>query len=120
MNLLKQPRHPWIKPMKFVGVWWEMQTGVGSWNYSDFPDSLSKDGKLIPNGKHSANTANVKKYIDFAAANNIKGVLVEGWNTGWEDWFGNWKENVFDFVTAYPDYDIKGLVTPMQRQKAFR
>lgn len=100
----------WIKPMKFVGVWWEMQTGVGTWNYSDFPDSLSKDGKLIPNGKHSANTANVKKYIDFAAANNIQGVLVEGWNTGWEDWFGNWKENVFDFVTAYPDYDIKELV----------
>ncbi|MDB5209912.1 MAG: glycoside hydrolase family 97 protein, partial [Sediminibacterium sp.] len=79
----------WIKPMKFVGVWWEMQTGVGTWNYSDFPDSLS-NGKLIPNGKHSANTANVKKYIDFAAANNIQGVLVEGWNTGWEDWFGNW------------------------------
>lgn len=100
----------WIKPMKFVGVWWEMQTGVGTWNYSDFPDSLSKDGKLIPNGKHSATTANVKKYIDFAAANNIQGVLVEGWNTGWEDWFGNWKENVFDFVTAYPDYDVKELV----------
>jgi hypothetical protein len=100
----------WIKPMKFVGVWWEMQTGVGTWNYSDFADSLSKDGKLIPNGKHSANTANVKKYIDFAAANNIQGVLVEGWNTGWEDWFGNWKENVFDFITPYPDYDVKELV----------
>ncbi len=100
----------WIKPMKFVGVWWEMQTGIGTWNYSDFPDSLSKDGKLIPNGKHSANTANVKKYIDFAAANNIQGVLVEGWNTGWEDWFGNWKENVFDFVTPYPDYDVKELM----------
>ena len=100
----------WIKPMKFIGVWWEMQTGIGTWNYSDFPDSLSKDGKLIPNGKHSANTANVKKYIDFAAANTIQGVLVEGWNTGWEDWFGNWKENVFDFVTPYPDYDVKELV----------
>ncbi len=101
----------WIRPMKFIGVWWEMQTGVGTWNYSDFPDSLGKDGKLIPNGKHSANTANVKKYIDFAAANNIKGVLVEGWNTGWEDWFGNWKENVFDFVTPYPDYDVKEIVS---------
>ncbi|MES2328261.1 MAG: glycoside hydrolase family 97 protein [Bacteroidota bacterium] len=99
----------WIKPMKFVGVWWEMQTGAGTWNYSDFPDSLS-NWKLIPNGKHSATTANVKKYIDFAAANNIQGVLVEGWNTGWEDWFGNWKENVFDFVTPYPDYDVKELV----------
>ncbi len=100
----------WIKPMKFVGVWWEMQVGMGGWNYSDFPDSLGKDGKLIPNGKHSANTANVKKYIDFDAASNIKGVLVEGWNTGWEDWFGNWKENVFDFVTPYPDYDVKEIV----------
>lgn len=101
----------WIKPMKFVGVWWEMQTGKGTWNYSDYPDSLGKDGKLIPNGKHSANTANVKKYIDFAAASHIKGVLVEGWNTGWEDWFGNWKENVFDFVTPYPDYHVKEIVS---------
>ena len=100
----------WIKPMKFVGVWWEMQTGKGTWNYSDYPDSLGKDGNLIPNGKHSANTANVKKYIDFAAASHIKGVLVEGWNTGWEDWFGNWKENVFDFVTPYPDYDVQEIV----------
>jgi hypothetical protein len=100
----------WIKPMKFIGVWWEMQTGKGTWNYSDFADSVSKDGKLIPNRKHSANTANVKKYIDFAAANQIQGVLVEGWNTGWEDWFGNWKENVFDFVTPYPDYDVKEII----------
>jgi hypothetical protein len=100
----------WIKPMKFVGVWWEMQTGKGTWNYSDFPDSTDAKGNLIPNGKHSANTANVKKYIDFAAASNIKGVLVEGWNTGWEDWFGKWKENVFDFVTPYPDYDVKEVV----------
>jgi hypothetical protein len=100
----------WIKPMKFIGVWWEMQVGKGTWNYSDFPDSVSPNGKLIPNGKHSANTANVKRYIDFAAANNIKGVLVEGWNTGWEDWFGKWKENVFDFVTPYPDYDVKEIV----------
>ncbi len=100
----------WIKPMKFVGVWWEMQTGKGTWNYSDFPDSTDAKGKLIPNGKHSANTANVKRYIDFASANNIKGVLVEGWNTGWEDWFGKWKENVFDFVTPYPDFDVKEII----------
>jgi hypothetical protein len=97
----------WIKPMKFVGVWWEMQTGKGTWNYSD--NAPGADGKLIPNGKHSANTANVKRYIDFAAKNGIQGVLVEGWNVGWEDWFGNWKENVFDFVTPYPDFDVKGI-----------
>jgi glucan 1,4-alpha-glucosidase len=99
----------WIKPMKFTGVWWEMQTGKSSWSYSDFPDSLGADGQLIPHGHHGANTANVKKYIDFAAANNIQGVLVEGWNTGWEDWFGNWKENVFDFTKPYPDFDIKEI-----------
>ncbi len=99
----------WIKPMKFVGVWWEMQTGKGTWNYSIDPDSLNANGQLIPNGTHSANTANVKKYIDFAAANGIQGVLVEGWNVGWEDWFGNWKENVFSFVTPYPDFDVKEI-----------
>ena len=95
--------------MKYVGVWWEMQTGIGKWNYSDFADSTDATGKLIPNHLHSANTANVKRYIDFAAANKIDAVLVEGWNTGWEDWFGNWKENVFDFVTPYPDFDVKGI-----------
>ncbi len=99
----------WIHPMKFVGVWWEMQTGKGTWNYSDYPDSLSAAGTLIPNRKHSANTANVERYIDFAAKNHIGGVLVEGWNVGWEDWFGNWKENVFDFVTPYPDFDIRKI-----------
>jgi len=99
----------WIKPMKFTGVWWEMQTGKSTWSYSDFPDSLGTDGKLIPNGKHGATTANVKRYIDFASANHIGGVLVEGWNTGWEDWFGNWKENVFSFTTPYPDFDIAEL-----------
>ncbi len=99
----------WITPMKFVGVWWEMQTGKSTWNYSDYPDSTDAKGQLIPNHKHGATTANVKKYIDFAAKNGIKGVLVEGWNTGWEDWFGNWKENVFDFVTPYPDFDVIGL-----------
>jgi hypothetical protein len=99
----------WIHPMKFAGVWWEMQTDKSTWSYSNYPDSLAKDGTPIPNGRHGANTANVKRYIDFAAANNIKGVLVEGWNTGWEDWFGNWKESVFDFTKPYPDFDIKEL-----------
>lgn len=99
----------WIKPMKFAGIWWEMQSGIGGWNYSDFADSVNAQGKPIPNGRHSANTANVKKYIDFAAANGIGGVLVEGWNPGWEDWFGNWKENVFDFTTAYPDFDVQAI-----------
>ena len=99
----------WIKPMKFVGVWWEMQTAKATWNYSNFPDSTDTNGKLIPNGTHGANTANVKKYIDFAAANGIGGVLVEGWNTGWEDWFGNWKENVFSFTTPYPDFDVREI-----------
>ena len=99
----------WIHPMKFVGVWWEMQTGKSTWNYSDYPDSLTASGALIPNGRHGANTANVKRYIDFAAANHIGGVLVEGWNVGWEDWFGNWKENVFDFVTPYPDFDVRAI-----------
>jgi hypothetical protein len=99
----------WIKPMKFVGVWWEMQTGKSTWNFSDYPDSTGANGQLVPNGRHGANTANVKRYIDFAAKNRIGGVLVEGWNRGWEDWFGNWKENVFDFVTPYPDFDIKEI-----------
>lgn len=99
----------WIKPMKFVGVWWEMQTEKSKWSYADKLDSQSPDGSLIPHHKHGANTANVKRYIDFAAKNNIQGVLVEGWNTGWEEWFGLWKENVFDFTTAYPDFQIEEL-----------
>jgi hypothetical protein len=99
----------WIKPMKYVGVWWEMQTGKASWSYADDPDQLSADGRLVPSGKHGANTQNVKRYIDFAAKNGIDGVLIEGWNTGWEDWFGNWKEEVFDFVTPYPDFDLQGI-----------
>ncbi|MEO5592996.1 MAG: glycoside hydrolase family 97 protein [Chitinophagaceae bacterium] len=106
-SVIKDPS--WIQPMKFAGVWWEMQTGKSGWNYADDAGNLSKDGQLIPNGKHGGNTANVKRYIDFAAANNIKGVLVEGWNTGWEDWFGNWKEKVFDFTKPYPDFDIREL-----------
>jgi hypothetical protein len=99
----------WIRPMKFVGVWWEMQTGLGTWSYASSADHVDQQGALVPSGRHSANTANVKRYIDFAARNGIDAVLVEGWNRGWEDWFGNWKENVFDFVTPYPDFDVKGL-----------
>ncbi len=98
-----------IHPTKFVGVWWEMQAGKSGWNYSDFPDSAGSNGLPIPNGRHGANTRNVKRYIDFASRHGIKGVLVEGWNTGWEDWFGKWKENVFDFVTPYPDFDIREI-----------
>lgn len=99
----------WIKPAKYVGVWWEMQIGKSSWNYANALDDLDANGKLIPNGRHGANTGNVKRYIDFAAKNGIDAVLVEGWNTGWEDWFGNWKENIFDFVTPYPDFDVQGI-----------
>ncbi|MDO7877463.1 glycoside hydrolase family 97 protein [Hymenobacter sp. ASUV-10] len=99
----------WIKPMKFVGVWWEMQIGTGTWSYADRTDTLDAKGQLIPHGRHAANTQNVKRYIDFAAKHGIQGVLVEGWNTGWEDWFGNWKEEVFDFVTPYPDFNVTNI-----------
>jgi len=106
----------WIKPTKFIGVWWEMQTGKGGWNYSNNLDSLDVNGKLIPNHRHSANTENVKRYIDFASKNGIKGLLVEGWNTGWEEWYGNWNGGPFDFVTPYPDFDVKGI-TQYAKQK---
>ncbi len=102
----------WIKPQKFVGVWWGMHVNTETWNYADVNNVKidETDWKALrPNGKHGANTANVKKYIDFAAKNGIDGVLVEGWNVGWEDWYGNWKENVFDFVTPNPDFDVKEL-----------
>jgi len=102
----------WIKPQKYVGVWWEMHVGAGSWNYSDSGNLKLKgtDWKnLRPNGKHSANTARVKRYIDFAAEHGFPGVLVEGWDIGWEDWWGKWKEEVFDFVTPYPDFDVLEL-----------
>lgn len=95
----------WITPQKFIGMWWEMHVGKATWEKAS--------------GKHGANTANVKTYIDFAAQHGFDGVLVEGWNEGWEDWFGNWKENVFDFITPYPDYDTKGL-TDYARQKGVR
>ncbi len=96
----------WIKPMKFMGVWWEMQTNLGSWNYTDKPDSTGSNGLPVPNGRHSANTSNVKRYIDFASKNGIEGLLVEGWNTGWEAWYGNWQGKHFDFVTPYPDFNV--------------
>lgn len=95
----------WIKPSKFVGVWWEMHVGIASWDYSGSQVASQEKTKV----RHGANTANVKRYIDFAAANGIDGILVEGWNTGWEDWFGNWKEDVFDFVTPYPDFGVQEL-----------
>ncbi|MBI3137704.1 MAG: glycoside hydrolase family 97 protein [Sphingobacteriales bacterium] len=95
----------WVKPQKMVGVWWEMHVGKSSWDYSGGQVG-SQQASRVP---HGATTANVKRYIDFAAGNGIQGVLVEGWNTGWEDWFGQWKEDVFDFVTAYPDFDVNEL-----------
>jgi hypothetical protein len=99
----------WIKPMKFIGVWWEMQTGKSTWNYTDNVDTLSSAGKMVPHGHHGANTGNVKRYIDFAAKHGINAVLVEGWNTGWEEWTGVYKEENFDFVTPYPDFDVAAI-----------
>jgi hypothetical protein len=99
-----------IKPMKYVGIWWEMHVGKSTWDYAGSQNAqnvLTKD--LLPSGKHGATTENTKRYIDFAAKNGFDGVLVEGWNTGWEDWFGNWKEEVFDFVTPYPDFDLNAV-----------
>ena len=103
----------WIKPVKYVGVWWDMITGKGSWAYTDELASVKLGetdySKTRPNGKHSANTENVKRYIGFAAAHGFDAVLVEGWNQGWEDWFGKSKDYVFDFVTPYPDFDVKEI-----------
>ena len=102
----------WIKPVKYVGVWWEMITGKSTWAYCDLPSvklGLTDYTKVKPNGKHGANNDNVRRYIDFAAKNGFDQVLVEGWNIGWEDWFGKSKDYVFDFVTPYPDFDLKAL-----------
>ncbi|GAB4337501.1 MAG: glycoside hydrolase family 97 protein [Flammeovirgaceae bacterium] len=102
----------WIKPQKMIGVWWEMHIGKSTWNYSDIDNVklTSTNWKALkPNGKHGANTERTMQYIDFAAKHGFQGVLVEGWNVGWEDWIGNWKEEVFDFVTPYPDFDVKKL-----------
>ena len=103
----------WIKPVKYVGVWWEMITGKSSWAYTSSLPSVKLGetdySQTKPNGYHAANTEHVKRYIDFAAANGFDQVLVEGWNEGWEDWFGRSKDFVFDFLTPYPDFDLKGL-----------
>ena len=103
----------WIKPVKYVGVWWEMITNKSSWSYTnDFPAiqlGITNYADAKPNGTHAANTAHVKEYIDFAALHGFDGVLVEGWNQGWEDWYGHAKDYVFDFVTPYPDFDVKGI-----------
>jgi len=103
----------WIHPTKYVGVWWEMISGKGDWAYtSQFPSvklGITDYAKAKPSGRHSANNENVRRYIDFAAQHGFGSVLVEGWNIGWEDWFGNSKEYVFDFQTPYPDFDIKAL-----------
>lgn len=103
----------WIKPVKYIGVWWEMINGSRQWSYTNDLPSIMLDetdySKVKPHGLHGANNENVRKYIDFAARHGFDQVLVEGWNTGWEDWFGHSKDYVFDFVTPYPDFDIKAL-----------
>lgn len=103
----------WIKPVKYVGVWWEMINGCQQWSYTNDLPSVMLDEtdytRVKPHGRHGANNENVKKYIDFAAKHGFDQVLVEGWNVGWEDWFGHSKDYVFDFVTPYPDFDIKML-----------
>ena len=103
----------WIKPMKYVGVWWEMINGMKDWSYTnDLPNIHLDDTdytKTTPHGRHGATTENVKRYIDFAAQYGFDGVLVEGWNIGWEDWFGHDKDYVFDFITPYPDFDVEEI-----------
>lgn len=102
----------WIKPVKYMGVWWEMITGKSTWSYCDTENfDLSKFDyiKATPHGRHGANNDNVRRYIDFASENGFDQLLIEGWNIGWEDWFGKEKDFVFDFVTPYPDFDIKVL-----------
>lgn len=103
----------WIRPCKYIGVWWEMITGKAEWSYTyDLPSvqiGVTDYKKVQPHGRHGANTANVKRYIDFAAEHGFDGVLVEGWNIGWEDWFGKKKDYVYDFLTPYPDFDIEAI-----------
>ncbi len=95
-----------VKPMKYVGLWWEMHAGVSTWEYAASTGGTVDFSDLKPGGRHGATTARTKVYIDFAAKYGFDGVLVEGWNIGWEDWAGRWKENVFDFVSPYPDFDV--------------
>ena len=113
----------WIKPVKYCGVWWEMIVGNKTWSYTnDLPSvrlGVTDYAKCKPNGTHAATTAEVMRYIDFAAKNGLDQVLVEGWNEGWEDWFGHSKFDVFDFTTPYPDFDIKKL-TDYARSKGVR
>jgi hypothetical protein len=102
----------WITPVKYIGVWWEMITGKSTWAYTDLPSVKLGEtdySKTVPNGTHAANNEHVMEYIDFAAKHGFDAVLVEGWNEGWEDWFGKSKDYVFDFVTPYPDFDVKKL-----------
>ncbi len=103
----------WIKPVKYMGVWWEMITGKSSWAYTDELPAVQLGvtdySKVKPNGKHAANNEKVKRYIDFASEHGFDGLLVEGWNEGWEDWFGKSKDYVFDFVTPYPDFDVEEI-----------
>ncbi|WP_416439497.1 glycoside hydrolase family 97 protein [Phnomibacter sp. MR] len=100
-----------IKPAKYIGLWWEMHVGKSTWEYTTSQGGLNAKniGNAKPTGRHGATTERVKQYIDFASKNGFTGVLVEGWNIGWEDWAGQWKENVFDFISPYPDFDLKAL-----------
>ena len=107
----------WIKPLKFIGVWWEMITGNSTWSYANSLSDVDSNGKLKPSGKHGANTANVKRYIDFASKHGINNFLAEGWNTGWEEWYGYWKEDIFDFITPYPDFDIEEIASYAKSKK---
>jgi len=102
----------WIRPQKYVGIWWGMHIGKYTWSYAEVANIKLAEtdwSKMKPSGLHGATTENTKRYIDFAAKHGFDGVLVEGWNVGWEDWFGAWKEEVFDFVTPYPDYNVEEL-----------
>ncbi len=126
LNLNEPTRYTstdWIKPVKYIGVWWQMFCpGQGSWNYTNIDNvhlGITDYSKLPPNNTHAANNDNVKRYIDFAAKHGFDGVLVEGWNEGWEDWFGKSKEYVFDFVTPYPDFDVK-MLTGYAREKGVK
>jgi len=113
----------WIKPVKYIGVWWEMITGMKSWSYTDELLAMrfgeNDYTKIKPNGRHAANNENVKRYIDFAAEHDMDQVLVEGWNEGWESWGGSSRDFVFDFVTPYPDFDVK-MLNDYARSKGVR
>lgn len=112
----------WIKPVKYMGVWWEMITGKSKWSYTDVNDfdlATFDYSAATPHGRHGANNQNVKRYIDFASSHGFDQLLVEGWNIGWEDWYGKEKDFVFDFVTPYPDFDISAL-NDYAREKGIR